>query len=50
VDALRSGGEGAHSVGLLMQMDLGKAREEIFNPGEPSRWQGLQRVFGLFGS
>lgn len=50
VDAIRSDGEGAHSVGLLMQLDLGKAREEIFNPGEPSRWQGLQRVFGLFGS
>src|ERR1051325_10725597 len=50
VDAIRSGGEGAHSVGLLMQLDLGKAKEEIFNPAEPSRWQGIQRVFGLFGS
>jgi hypothetical protein len=50
VDAIRSGHQGAHSVGILMQLDLGKAKAEVFNPSVPSRWQGLQRVFGMFGS
>ena len=50
VDAIRTGGEGAHSVGILMQLDLGKAKAEVFDPSVPSRWQGLQRVFGMFGS
>jgi hypothetical protein len=50
VDAIRSGGRGAHSVGILMQLDLGKAKAEVFDPAVPSRWQGIQRVFGMFGS
>ncbi len=50
VDAIRTGGQGAHSVGILMQLDMGKAKAEVFNPSVPSRWQGLQRVFGMFGS
>jgi hypothetical protein len=49
VDAIRSHGRGAHSVGVLMQLDWSKARNEIFNPAEPSLWQGMQRIFGLFG-
>jgi hypothetical protein len=50
VNAIRSHGTGANSVGVLMQMDMGKAKAEVFNPSVPSHWQGLQRVFGLFGS
>jgi hypothetical protein len=50
VNAIRSHGTGANSVGILMQMDMGKAKAEVFNPSVPSHWQGLQRVFGIFGS
>jgi len=50
VNAIRSSGRGAHSVGVLMQLDLDQAAETMFNPAQPSRWQGIQRVFGLFGS
>jgi hypothetical protein len=46
VDAIRSGGRGAESVGLLMQWDLGKARGEKFNPAQPNRWRGWQWLFG----
>ena len=49
VDAIRSGGRGAHSIGLLMQLDWGQAKEALFNPGEPNRWRGLQRIMGLLG-
>jgi len=48
VDAIRSSGRGAHSVGILMQLDWSKARYEIFNPAQPNLWQGMQRVFGMF--
>ncbi len=48
VDAIRSSGRGAHSVGILMQLDWSKARSEIFNPAQPNLWQGMQRVFGMF--
>jgi hypothetical protein len=50
VDAIRSGGRGAHSIGLLMQLDWGQAKEALFNPGEPNRWRGLQKIMGLFGN
>jgi hypothetical protein len=46
VDAIRSGGRGAESIGLLMQWDLGKARGEKFNPAQPNRWRGWQWLFG----
>jgi hypothetical protein len=49
VDAIRSDGRGAHSIGVLMQLDWGHARNEIFNPTTPNLWRGVQRVFGLFG-
>jgi len=49
VDAIRSHGTGAHSVGVLMQLDWSKARYEIFNPAQPNLWQGMQRIFGMFG-
>ena len=50
VNAIRTHGTGANSVGILIQLDMGKAKAEVFNPSVPSTWQGLQRVFGLFGS
>jgi len=49
VDAIRSHGRGADSIGVLMQLDLEKAHAKMFNPVPPSMWQGLQRVFGVFG-
>jgi hypothetical protein len=49
VDAHRSHGRGANSIGILMQLDWSKAKNEMFNPAQPSLWQGMQRVFGLFG-
>ncbi len=48
VDAIRDGGRGAHSIGILMQLDLAHARTTVLNPEEPSRWRGWQRVFGIF--
>ena len=50
VDAIRSEGRGAHSIGLLLQLDLSSAKESLFNPAQPGLWRGLQQVFGLFGS
>jgi hypothetical protein len=35
---------------VLMQLDLGQAKETMFNPAQPGMWRGLQQVFGLFGS
>jgi hypothetical protein len=49
VDAMRSSGRGAHSIGVLMQVDWGTARDELFSPATPNLWRGLQRVFGVFG-
>jgi hypothetical protein len=49
IDAIRDGGRGAHSIGVLMQVDLEHARHELMNPAEPSRWRGFQRIFGAFG-
>ncbi len=49
VNAMRSGGRGAHSVGILMQLDLKRAKDAMLNPYDPSRWRGIQRIFGSFG-
>jgi hypothetical protein len=46
VDAIRSHGRGANSIGLLMQLDLGHLRSETFNPARPNRWRGWQWLFG----
>ena len=48
IDAIRSSGRGAHSVGILLQVDLGKSKEEVLNPYQPGRWRGFQRIFGSF--
>jgi len=44
IDAIRSHGRGANSVGLLLQVDLGHKRSASFNSTEPSHWRGLQRI------
>jgi hypothetical protein len=45
VDALRSHGRGANSVGILVQWDLGKIRGEKFSPAHQNRWRGWQWFF-----
>lgn len=50
IDAIRSHGRGGHSIGFLVQLDLSEAREAYFRPEPPSRWRGLQRILGVFGS
>lgn len=49
INAIRSSGQGAHSIGVLMQLDWGTAREQMFSPTTPNLWRGLGKVFGLFG-
>lgn len=46
IDAIRTGGHGAHSIGFLLQFDLAPAKEAFFKPTQPGLWQGIQRVFG----
>jgi hypothetical protein len=50
IDAIRSGGRGANSIGFLLQLDLSPAKQAFFQPQPPGRWQGLQRILGVFGS
>jgi len=50
LNAIRSSGRGAQSIGLLLQLDLAPAKEIFFKPGPLTPWQGLQRVFGVLGS
>jgi hypothetical protein len=45
IDAIRSHGRGANSVGLLLQFDFGKKHSPNFNSTQPSQWRGLQRIF-----
>jgi hypothetical protein len=44
VDALRSHGRGANSVGILLQWDLQKTHGEGFTPAHPNRWRGWQWI------
>ena len=48
IDAIRTGVRGAHSIGFLMQFDLGHAKSALLNPEEPGRWRGLQEIIGAF--
>jgi len=43
IDSIRTGGRGAHSIGLLLQFDFGKASKN-FNPAHPSLWH-WQSIF-----
>jgi len=43
VDAMRTHGRGANSIGVLMQWDFRPTRAgEGFNPAHPNRWRGWQ--------
>lgn len=50
VDALRSSGRGAHSIGFIFQLDLTPARAAYFEAEPPGRWRGFERIFSVFGS
>jgi hypothetical protein len=45
VNALRSHGRGANSIGLLMQWDFRPTHGEGFHPAHPDRWRGWQWFF-----
>jgi hypothetical protein len=49
VDAIRSHGRGAQSVGILVQIDLGHARAALPESTQPGSWRGLQQIFNVFG-
>jgi hypothetical protein len=40
VDAVRSHGRGANSIGILLQWDLQKTHGEGFTPASPNHWRG----------
>ena len=42
INAIRDGGRGAQSISVLVQFDLGKTKEEFFDPGDKT---GLSRGF-----
>jgi hypothetical protein len=50
INAIRSHGRGANSIGLLLQLDLEPAREAYFKAEPPGRWRGFERLLGVFGS
>ena len=49
IDAIRTHGTGANSIGILLQFDLGRAKGELLTSQPPSRWGGFQHVFDVFG-
>ena len=49
IDAIRTDGRGAHTVGLLLQLDLERAHRNLFDPADqPLRSRGLERIFRIF--
>ena len=46
VDAIRSHGRGAESVGVLIQLDLGHIHSKTFNAPDQLHWRGWQWLFG----
>jgi hypothetical protein len=46
VNAMRSHGRGANSIGLLMQWDFRPTHGEGFHPAHPDRWRGWQWFLG----
>jgi hypothetical protein len=49
VDAIRTHGTGANSIGVLVQFDLGHVKGELLTTQPPSRWGGFQHIFDVFG-
>lgn len=50
IDAIRSSGRGAQSIGFLLQFDLTPAKEAFFKPQPAGSWPGFRRILGVFGS
>jgi len=46
IDAIRSHGRGANSIGVFLQLDLEHLRGPAFNPAHPGLWRGWQWLFG----
>jgi len=46
IDAIRTHGRGANSVGILLQIDLEKAVGSGFSPTHLDHWSGWQHLFG----
>jgi hypothetical protein len=46
VDAIRSNGRGANSIGVFLQLDLGPSHGPAFNPAHPGIWHAWQWLFG----
>ena len=46
IDAIRSHGRGAESVGILVQWDLGRFRSKTFTVPHQLHWRGWQWLFG----
>jgi hypothetical protein len=49
VDAIRSHGRGAQSVGILIQLDLERARAALPESTQPGIWRGFQQLFNMIG-
>jgi len=49
IEAIRNGHRGAHSIGFLLQFDLGTTRQRLFDPGDnPNRSRALLRFIEIF--
>ena len=46
VDAIRAHGRGANSIGVFLQLDLGRPHGAAFNPAHPGYWRGWQWLLG----
>jgi hypothetical protein len=49
VDAFRTSGRGAHSIGFLLQLDWEHAKEVLMDSDGPYRWRGFQNVINAIG-
>ena len=50
VDAIRTDGHGAHSIGILLQLDLAHAKEAFLRTETTGHWPSFQRFLGVFGN
>ena len=46
IDAIRSSGRGANSIGFLLQIDLDQPHGSGFAPAQPGRWRGWNWLLG----
>lgn len=45
INAIRDGGRGANTVGILLQVDLDKIADSRFHPLQPGFWRGWKGLF-----